>query len=242
MKIIIAPSKTMKYQPTNIKQTKPIFLSKQDKLYQKLKQLSVEDIHDMMHISFNMSKKVYQYYHQENIIHPSLWMYSGTVFQQLSLSTYNNEALRYIDQHLRILSAYYGVLKHSDGISYYRLDMNMKLKNYNLYEFWKKEIKEYFKKEDYIINLASNEFFKMVSHPNIITIDFIEIIGDKKSRNATHVKMARGKMLEYMIQHQITSLDDLKNITFDDYHFDPSSSSNTTYVFSREARKQYIKR
>src|SRR5699024_10238719 len=91
----------------------------------------------------------------------------------------------------------------------YRLDMTMKL-NIDLYQYWQQEVDDYFKNEDYLISLASNEFVKMVNHPNIINLDFVEDRGGKLTRNSMYVKQARGKMLEIMVKNKITSLKDIQ--------------------------------
>lgn len=242
MKIIIAPSKAMRRQSNQMVSTTPIFLNKQQKLYKELSSLSVMEIHDNMHISFQMANRVYNYYHQENELIPCIYLYFGTVFKQLQLSSYQTQEFDYLNNHLRILSAYYGVLKPSDEISFYRLDMTTKLNNINLYSFWHGTINQYFKQEDYIINLASAEFSKLMNHPNMITIDFIEIIGEKIRRNATYVKTARGKMLHIMATKNITSIDQMKQITFDDYQYDSKRSSESVFVFSRSMQKRYIRK
>jgi cytoplasmic iron level regulating protein YaaA (DUF328/UPF0246 family) len=239
MKIIIAPAKQMKYTtPINI-YTTPMFLGKQKQLYKQLKVLDVNDLHDIMHISFKMANVVYQYYHQKENAYPALHYYSGTVYQQLKLATYQEKEQAYLQEYLRILSAYYGVLSPYDTIQQYRLDMKMKINDINLYAFWQTSIKKYFKEEDVIISLASKEFSDMVIHPNIIYIDFVEDKGGKLIRNAIYVKQARGKMLHQMIKQQVTSIEDIKQITFDHYVYNEQLSSKNNLVFYRTPERTY---
>ncbi len=118
--------------------------------------------------------------------------------------------------------------------------MTMKL-NIDLYQYWQQEVDDYFKNEDYLISLASNEFVKMVNHPNIINLDFVEDRGGKLTRNSMYVKQARGKMLEIMVKNKITSLKDIQEVTFDDYVYQPSLSTENNFVYLRNGKKTYKK-
>jgi cytoplasmic iron level regulating protein YaaA (DUF328/UPF0246 family) len=234
MKIIIAPAKQMKYSvPTSKPVTTPVFTNKQKKLKTILKRMDIPMLHDVMKISFKMAEEVYHYYHQKEDFYPAIHYYSGTVYKQLKLATYHKKEHTYIDSHLRILSAYYGVLAPYDAVQRYRLDMKMKIEDINLYTYWQKVVKKYFKEEDIILSLASKEFTDMVEHPNIITIDFVESKGDTLVRNAMYVKQARGKMLHLLIKNQVTNIDDLKNISFDNYQYHKVLSTKNNLVFCR---------
>lgn len=241
MKIIIAPAKVMKNKQLNIMQTDLLFPDKTANLYQYLQKYNIEDLHDIMKISFKMAQTVYDYYHNDDInTTPAIFCYQGTVLKQLNLNTYNDTDFEYLDKYLTILSAYYGILKYNTGITPYRLDMTMKL-DIDLYQYWQKEIDTYYKNEDYLISLASNEFIKMVNHPNIVNLDFVENRGDKLTRNSMYVKQARGKMLDIMIKNKITSLSALKEVTFDDYIYQPSLSTDNNFVYIRNSKKTYKK-
>lgn len=240
MKIIIAPAKVMKTKQVNIKTSELIFKDKTMILHNYLKKYSSNELHDLMKISFKMAETVYSYFHSDYDQTPALYCYQGTVFKQLNLNTYSNDDLNYLDKHLNIMSAYYGILKYNTLIAPYRLDMIMKF-DLNLYQFWKESVDNYFKDEDYIISLASKEFTKMLSHPSIINIDFVEDKAGKLTRNSMYVKQARGKMLDLMIKNKVTELTDLKQITFDDYHYNEELSTDNNYVFIRNGKQTYKK-
>lgn len=239
MKIIIAPAKQMKYSIPTTHLTTPVFTNKQKKLKTKLKRMDVPMLHDVMKISYKMAEEVYQYYRQKEEFHPALHYYSGTVYKQLKLATYQEEEQPYINSHIRILSAYYGVLAPYDAIQRYRLDMKMKIEDINLYDYWYRVVKKYFKDEDTILSLASKEFTDMVEHPNIITIDFVENKGDTLVRNAMYVKQARGKMLHLVIKNKITDVEDIKSISFDNYKYNESLSTKNNLVFYRVPDRSY---
>lgn len=235
MKIIIAPSKTMKYLEYGFISTPLIYPDETQFLHKKLQQYNDEELCNLMKISYKQALKVYDYYHHSYQAHPALSLYQGIVFKQLELKKYQDH-LNYLDQYLCIMSAYYGVLKYNTGITPYRLDMTMKLDNVNLYEYWYTPIYQYFEDEDFIISLASQEFTSMIHHPHLYFIDFIEIKNKKIKRNAMIIKKARGQMLNQMILNEIKSLDDLKTLNIDGFIYDEERSQIQTLVFIREEK------
>ncbi|WP_455682240.1 YaaA family protein [Thomasclavelia sp.] len=240
MKIIIAPAKVMKTKYVKIEQTELLFVKKTKQLHNYLKKYSIDELHDNMKISFKMAKTVYNYYHDDYNRTPAIYCYQGTVLKQVNLNTYQDEDFDYLNKYLNIMSAYYGILKYNTGITPYRLDMIMKF-DLDLYDFWQKDVNNYFKDEDYLICLASKEFAKMINHPNLINIDFVEDKAGKLVRNSMYIKQARGKMLDIMVKNKIISLEELKRVTFDDYYYNDDLSTNDNYVFMRNAKQHYKK-
>ena len=230
MKIIIAPSKTMKYQKTDFKTTPLLFPKENQYLKEILLEYNDEQLCELMHISYKQALKVYDDYHLDHKSHPALSLYQGTVFRELQFDQYKDH-LDYLEEHLRILSAYYGVLLFHTGITPYRLDMTMKLPHLNLYEYWYTPLYQYFENEDLIISLSSKEFMSMVHHPGLYFIDFMEIINDKIRRNGFVVKKARGQMLNQMILHEIQTLDELKTLNIDGFIYDPHYDQDHSLAF-----------
>ena len=230
MKIIIAPSKTMKYQDYGFPTTGLLFPNETQYLHSLLNKYNDEELCQYMKISYKQALQVYDYYHKPQQAHPALSLYQGTVFKQLDLHNYHNH-LSYLDQYLRIMSAYYGVLKYNTGITPYRLDMTMKPNEINLYDYWYTPIYQYFKEEDYIISLASKEFTSMIKHPYLIFIDFIIVKNGKPTRNAMLIKKARGQMLNQMIINKTVDLDDLKKLSFDGFQYNEEQSHKNIFVY-----------
>ena len=237
MKIIIAPAKVMKTKQVNIETTDILFKDKTTQLHNYLMKFNLDQLHDIMKISFKMADTVYSYFHNEYTAVPALYCYQGTVFKQLSLKDYDADDFVYLEQYLNILSAYYGILKYNSAITPYRLDMIMKI-DFNLYQFWQDEIDNYFKNEDYIISLASKEFTKMLSHPHIINIDFVEDKAGKMVRNSMYVKQARGKMLDLMVKNKISDLDSLKRLMA---IYIMKNYQQTIIMFTLEMENKHIK-
>ena len=229
MKIVIAPSKTMKYQNISFNPTELLFPDQTQYLHTVLQQYNEEQLCELMKISYKQATQVYQYYHTKQTAYPALSFYQGTVFKQLELALYINHH-DYLSKHLCILDAYYGVLKYNTMITPYRLDMTMKPQNINLYEYWYTPLYQYFEQVDFIISLASKEFTNMLRHPHIYFIDFIIINQGKIKRNAMIIKKARGQMLNQMILNEIKTLDELKTLNIDGFTYQPDYNQEEKYV------------
>jgi Uncharacterized protein conserved in bacteria len=233
MKIIIAPSKTMKYRDDGFIKKPLLYQEKTEYLLSLLKQYNDEELCQLMKISYKQAMTVYHYYHQPQIAYPALSFYQGTVFKQLETDQYHQH-LDYLEQHLCILSAMYGLMHYNTAIYPYRLDMTMKPNHINLYEYWYTPLYQYFEDCDFIISLASHEFTSMIHHPHLYFIDFIEIDQGKLKRNSIKVKKARGQMLNEMILQEITSLEDIQKLQIDGYTYQPQYNKEHTLAFVRE--------
>lgn len=238
MKIIIADAKTLKIQSYPILGQKPLFENKAQFLRKQLQQLEPRDIHDLMHISFKQSELIYHYF-QNNDRYPALCLYDGVVFKQLSLSRYDESDFQYLEQYLLINSPLYGICRYNDLIEFHRLEIKHKLNGLSLYDYWQDDLNEYLKNEDFILSLSTKEYEKMIQHPRLIQVDFIELSGDKIKRTAVYLKKARGQMLDKMIKEKIVTIEDIKEIVVDDYHFDPKRSTSTKLVFVRNEKFKY---
>ena len=223
MKIVIAPSKTMKYQKIPFVGSEPLFQEETQYLTNILKQYNDEQLCQLMKISYKQATQVYQYFHEEQTAHPALAFYQGTVFKQLELASYINHH-DYLLEHLRILDAYYGVLKYNTLITPYRLDMTMKPDHINLYDYWYTPLYQHFEQVDFIISLASKEFTSMLRHPHIYD-------QGKMKRNAMIIKKARGQMLNQMVLNEICTLDELKTLNIDGFTYQPDYNQEGTLAF-----------
>ncbi|MCD7949853.1 MAG: YaaA family protein [Erysipelotrichaceae bacterium] len=229
MKIIIAPSKTMKYQNSTFHGTQLLFPNETIYLKKILRQYNDEKLCQLIKINTRQVSKVYSYYHDDYQAWPAIHLYSGTVFKQLDKNNlYQHE--EYL-KHINILSALYGVCEYNTMIKPYRLDMTMKPNDINLYEFWYTPVYQYFENEDIIISLASHEFNRMVRLPYYF-IDFVEYQKDKIKRNATVIKKARGMMLNAMIQNEVLTLEELKQITIDGFTYQETKGNQL--IFARK--------
>ena len=240
MKIILSPAKTYQTKTHNIDllEVELLFIKEVRKLYRALKKLSLEDIQKSMNLSEKLSLETYLLYQNHKDSQPktaALEHYSGLAYRQLNLLAYSTKQLNYLDSHLRILSALYGILRPRDGIHPYRLDFTMALAQLKLRAVWKKKLNAYFKDEDWILNLASEEFSSLITHPNMHTVEFYDQKQGKQFINSAEAKKARGKYLEQCMIHQVKTIDDLKCISLYDYDLIEHTDTKTIYLKQKKS-------
>ena len=139
-----------------------------------------------------------------------------------------------MEENLRILSALYGILTPLTELKEYRLDMvNSVFSEKSLYEIWKKEINDYFRNEDFIINLASKEYSKILSTDNIYNFEFYDEKDGKLKQISTNSKKMRGFTVNYIIKNRITDVILLKNICLNGYKYNEEMSDERKYVYTK---------
>jgi len=176
----------------------------------------------------------------------AMYAFRGDVYTGLDADSFNKSQVKFAQKHLRILSGLYGVLKPLDLMQPYRLEMGTKLANKNgknLYEFWGDKINKALneeisaQKDDYVINLASNEYFKSVQSKKlkgqVIDIQFKENKDGKYKIVAFFAKKARGMMCQYMIKNKLTKPEQLKGFNMENYLFNEELSDESIFVFTR---------
>ena len=231
MKIIISPAKSLDFEnkvPTSL-HTQPQFLEQSEKLNKKLKTLSRKKLADLMSISDDLASLNYDRnqewqtpFNPENA-KQAIYAFTGAVFQGIDVNSLAEEKLPLLQERLRILSGLYGVLKPLDLIQPYRLEMGTKLKvgrKDNLYKFWDDTVANALNEEladdELLINLASSEYFKVIPKKVLkvpmITPVFKDFKNGQYKTIMTYAKMARGYMVRYIIDHNVTTLEELKEV------------------------------
>ncbi|OFU49656.1 peroxide stress protein YaaA [Aerococcus sp. HMSC10H05] len=238
MKIIFAPAKEMNLDQVSVDQ--PKYLSTTKAIIQTLQTLSDEQIKAIYKISNQQVSQVKDYIHHLNVgdAYPALSLYNGLAFRQIDVDTGDGAIAKYLDQHLRILSALYGPLKAFEPIRPYRLDFNTTLKvaGQNLRQWWGSDFNDFFEKGETILNLASQEFSTMLDKDRYtwIDVEFYEYDATKTNglkKHATISKKGRGKMLEFLAENQIKELSAIKEFCKDGYQFDSERSNERKIVF-----------
>ena len=244
MRIIISPAKKMNTDIDSLPwRDLPTFLSKTEELANALQKMSYEELKKLWKcndsiVAANVERLKYMDLHTQ--LTPAVLAYEGIQYQYMAPGVFTNREYDYIQENLRIISGFYGVLKPFDGVTPYRLEMQAKLKIHeakDLYTYWNNSISEYiFTETNCIINLASKEYSICVSkylRPDIrfITCVFGEEKDGKIIEKGTMCKIARGEMVRYMAEHQITKPEDIRSFDRLDYIFDPKHSDDNTYVF-----------
>jgi len=252
MKIVISPAKSLDFEtklPTN-KHTKASFLKQALEINTILKQKSPADLSKLMKISDKLAELNWQRNQEWELpFNPSnakqaVYAFKGTVYDGMDAYTISLDKIEQLQDKLRILSGQYGILKPLDLMQAYRLEMGTKLpigKAKNLYQYWDNSITDTLNKElkknEVFVNLASNEYFKVVK-PKLLKVPVITpIFKDYKNGNlkiiAFFAKKARGMMVRYIIDNNIEQTEDLKGFNYGNYAFDSNLSTATELVFTR---------
>ncbi len=173
---------------------------------------------------------------------PALLAYDGIQYTYMAPAVFEDGHLAYVQDHLRILSGFYGVLKPFDGVVPYRLEMQAKATVdgfSNLYDFWGESLyREVVDECHIIVNLASKEYSKAIEKylqpdDTYITCVFGELTGGKVVQKGVYAKMARGEMVRFLASVQASELEQIKQFTWSDYAFDEARSTDTSFVFVR---------
>lgn len=244
MKIIISPTKTMNVQPDHfLPQSQPIFLTETKQILAVLQQFSLEEVTKLWKCSAPLALENYERIQKMDFnlnTTPAIVSYKGLQYQYMAPELFTETALEYVQENVRILSGFYGILRPFDGIVPYRLEMQAPLSVENskyLYDFWGEKLYEtLFKDKQPIINLASKEYAKTLmpylqADDRLIEIAFMHQIDGKLKIKATLAKMARGEMVRYLAENQITTLDGLKSFDHPHYQFSETNSSENKLVF-----------
>ncbi|KEA61737.1 UPF0246 protein YaaA [Marinobacterium lacunae] len=256
MLTLISPAKTLDYDSplATEKHTTPRFLEHSAELIEQLRPLAVQDIAELMKLSDKLASLNVARYESWSAEHtldnarPAVLAFKGDVYTGLEAEAFSEEAFEFAQQHLRILSGLYGVLRPLDLLEPYRLEMGTKLKNTrgdNLYQFWGNIITESLQAElneqanPVLVNLASNEYYKSVKPKalgcRIVTPEFKDLKNGQYKIISFYAKKARGLMSRYIIENRIDEPEALKGFDLEGYYFSPEHSDGDNWVFLRDA-------
>ena len=246
MKIILSPTKKMKEDRDSLGfQDLPASLSKTRQILSRLLELSPEQLQSLWQCNDRIAAQNIERLSSMDLtaqLTPALLAYEGIAFQYMAPTVFSDRELQYVQEHLRILSGFYGVLKPLDGVRSYRLEMQAPLQigtHRDLYAFWGKDLYEGVRDHSGIIlNLASKEYSKCIqpylnADDRLITCFFGEDVNGKLRQKGTFAKMARGEMVRYLAENQAESPEVMKGFDRLDFHFLPDLSTDIQYVFER---------
>ncbi|WP_294222748.1 peroxide stress protein YaaA [uncultured Chryseobacterium sp.] len=252
MKIVTSPAKLMNVENSTdlLKATTPRFIEQAAFIHSFLKTKSPKYLSELMEISAKLADENWER-NQKWKSKPSakesasaLFAFTGEVYRGLDAKTLDKDAVDYLQKNQRILSGLYGPLKPSDKVMLYRLEMGrpFEFDDYkNLYEFWRDKItaqlNSEMKKNEILLNLASNEYFKAVDrkkldHP-VIDFDFYELKDGKLKTIVVYTKHARGLVARFCARTNAQTLDDVKAFNYEGYLIDEAKSTDTKLVFTR---------
>ncbi len=245
MKIIISPAKNMVTDYTLDKGlSQPALLAKAKQLAARLKEFDIDKLQALLGCNDKLTLLNYQRYQSldfNSSLTPAILAYSGLQYKNMGVNVFTDEELIYLNNHLRILSGFYGVLKPLDGIVNYRLEMQAQLtigNSKNLYEFWNDSLYHELA-DNFIINLASDEYAKAIypylsSDVTFITVMFYELVNGKPKVKGTLAKMARGRMVRFMAENRVETLDELKDFSELGFKYDSQLSNENIIAFLKQ--------
>lgn len=246
MKIILSPAKKMNVNLDILEYTRlPEFLEQTEEILAWLKSKTHEELQKLWGCNDKIAKQNFERLAHMNLrkqLTPAVLSYEGIAYQYMAPAVFEGNHFDYIQDHLRILSAFYGVLRPLDGVTPYRLEMQAKASiggQKDLYAFWGRRLYDAVIDESrIIINLASREYYKCIekyltNEDRFITITFCEKSQDKLVTKGTYAKMARGEMLRFMAENKIEDPVQIQRFDRLGYVFRDSLSSEMEYVFER---------
>ena len=247
MKIILSPAKTMKEMDDLSYRDLPIYLDKTKELLSYLLGHSLEEAKALWGCSEKLARENYERLLAMDLtagLTPALFSYDGIAYTHMAPAVFEEDCLSYVQEHLRILSGFYGVLRPFDGVRPYRLEMGSKLLRplsgaKNLYEFWGDQLYKAVRDEDgIIVNLASAEYAKAVQaylspEDTFLTCVFAERKGEKLTQKAVYAKSARGDMVRFMAERGVKEREELYAFSYDGYHYAQELSDEKTLYFVR---------
>ncbi len=254
MKLIISPAKKMNVREDELDWANlPCFLKKAEKLKEYIQGLSREEARRLWACNEKIAELNYTRFQGMDLtrrLTPALLSYEGIQYQYMAPGVFEQGQWDYVQEHLRILSGFYGILRPLDGIVPYRLEMQAKAAfpsgAKNLYEYWGREIYEELAREDkVIVNLASKEYSRAVEPYLTSKITWITCVfgtvetaqgakgkeGGKVKVKATEAKMARGEMVRFLAENQAEDIKIIKDFDRLGYRYSEERSSDCEYIF-----------
>lgn len=245
MRIILSPAKKMRVDDGLPWVDYPVFLNRTQRLMEVLQGMNDAALKQLWKCNDQIAalnvERLGRMDLRKNLT-PAILAYEGIAYQHMAPGVFTDRELSYIQEHLRILSGFYGILRPFDGVTPYRLEMQAKLSvdgAKDLYAFWGDCLaRALLFDTDCIVNLASKEYSAAVSKyvpdsVRFITCTFGEMKNGKVTEKGTMCKMARGEMVRYMARSQIKNAEDVKSFDLLDFHFAPEHSDDKNFVFLR---------
>jgi uncharacterized protein len=260
MLLVLSPAKSLDFDnpvPTD-RFTQPDFLDESNKLIKTLRKLSPEDLSELMSISTKLGELNFERnlnWHLPFDMHnarQAIFAFTGDVYMGLDARSLSNRDMEFAQNHLRILSGLYGVLRPLDLIQPYRLEMGTSLRhgnNDNLYTFWSTRVTDALnqvlanQKTPWLLNLASQEYFRAVRQDALIAPVISPVFKDYKNGQykiiSFFAKKARGMMAAHVIRHRVSRVEDLLAFSQAGYRYSGEHSTSTSPVFLRKTTGSY---
>ncbi len=241
----MSPAKKMRYDDGLSWQNLPQFLDRTQRLMEAMQGMEAAELKQLWKCNDQIAALNVERLSNMDLrrgLTPAILAYDGIAYQRMAPGVFTAQEMDYVREHLRILSGFYGILRPFDGVTPYRLEMQAKLSvdgTKDLYAFWGDALaKELVEETGCIVNLASKEYSAAVSKyvpesARFLTCTFGEMKNGKVIEKATMCKMARGEMVRFMAQNQITDPEEIKSFSMLDFRYSPEHSTAENFVFLR---------
>ncbi|GAA3577555.1 peroxide stress protein YaaA [Marinobacter xestospongiae] len=254
MLMVISPAKTLDYDSplATDRHTQPDFLDDACELIDQLKELEPHQVSNLMHISDKLGQlnaerfRNWQLPFTPDNARQAVLAFKGDVYTGLQAETFSDDDFEFAQDHLRMLSGLYGLLRPLDLMQPYRLEMGTRFENRrgkDLYAFWGDQLTEEVNRllaadDGVLVNLASNEYFKSIRKKaldgRLVTPQFKDWKNGQYKMISFYAKKARGLMCRYAIQNRIRQAEDLKGFDLEGYRFSAEQSDQNNWVFLRK--------
>ncbi len=254
MLLILSPAKILDLKPQRVisEYTIPDMLRQTESIVRSARKLSIDDLAELSDTNRDIARTNFDRFYNFTLpftpenAKQAVLMFNGEVFRGLDAKTLSADDFSFLQQHLRILSGLYGVLRPMDFIQPYRLEISSKLQvntYHDLYSFWGDSITQKLNEAldempvRLLVNLASNEYFKSINinklKAEVFHIEFWETKNDRYKPIVIYTKKARGMMTRYITQNRIENIEDIKGFNAEGYWFSDRYSTGNKFVFLR---------
>ena len=244
MRIIISPAKKMRVDTDSLPiQALPDFLPETERLLAALRTMTPKELQALWKCNDSIAALNVERLAVMDLrrrLTPAVLSYEGIQYQYMAPGVFETEQYDFIQEHLRIISGFYGLLRPFDGVTPYRLEMQAKLAvdgSKDLYAFWGDKLARRLAEEtDFVLDLASKEYSRAVEphlskNVRLVRCTFGERQGSKIVEKGTMCKMARGQMVRWLAENNVTKAADIRAFHDLGYHYDPAESGENHFVF-----------
>ena len=253
MLVVISPAKRLDWDARDVEMSAPDLQEDAVRLVKTAKNLTLGSLQKLMDLSpdlARLNRDRFQTFEAEpsaDAVRPAALAFAGDTYQGLEAATLDGDELRWAQDHLRILSGLYGLLRPLDAIQPYRLEMGSRLKTRrgaSLYDYWRDDLSKMLNEQgeaigsEVLINCASQEYFGAVAPKalklRVVTPVFMELKDEKAKIVSFFAKKARGAMARYVIQNRLTEAEGIKGFDVGGYAYQPDMSEGDRWVFLRD--------
>ncbi|WP_085307574.1 peroxide stress protein YaaA [Planktotalea arctica] len=253
MLVVISPAKRLDWDVRDVEMTAPDLQEDAVRLVKTAKNLTLGDLQKLMHLSPDLARlnhdrfQTFEADPSADAVRPAALAFAGDTYQGLEAATLDSDELHWAQDHLRILSGLYGLLRPLDAIQPYRLEMGSRLKTRrgaSLYDYWRDDLSKMLNAQgevigsDILVNCASQEYFGAVAPKalklRVITPVFMELKDGKAKIVSFFAKKARGAMARYVIQNRLNEAEAIKGFDTGGYAYQPELSEGDRWVFLRD--------